>query len=299
MQQKTFSIIIPSYNRPDIIINAVKSALDQCTELSEVILVDDRSSTPVETVLVDIVDSRLKIIRNNKKQGGAAYARNIGVEAANNELVFFLDDDDVFFGNYIQYVLADHNLDHADYGFGKDCLDISKCQGKKNINAGFTLIKCSDHLKKRVAGVSTGFWIKRFKFLEINGFDTQQTIDEDTDLCVRLTISGSNCLVYKGYSTIRNYHSHEVSQLTKNTEKAIVLACYEKTFDKSVEQLAKSTNGVWYLGSRYIRRAVNMGAFKEAYNFCLKQQRKTLKYKLLFLFYKKKFSFSLKKLKVT
>ena len=299
LKQIGFSIVIPSHNRPKLILNAVQSALENCTLDSEVIVVDDRSDVPVENVLVSIGDSRLKVIRNNEMHGGAAHARNMGVKAAKYNLVFFLDDDDIFVENYIQYVIAELQVKDADYGFGKDCLNLVDCKSNTGINSGFVLVDSYDFLKKRIAGISTGFWVKRNIFLNILGFDLNQIIDEDTDLCVRFTLRGSKCLVYQGYATIRNYHSNNISQLTKNTELKIVLECYKRTFDKSAAALEKSTNGIWYLGSRYIRRATNASAFKEAYSFCITQEKTILKYKFLFLFYKKKISFFLKKLKIT
>ncbi len=299
MKETGFSIVIPSHNRPALILNAVQSALKNCTAHSEVIVVDDRSTILVADILHSITDSRLKIVRNNENYGGAAYARNIGVNVANYDLIFFLDDDDVFVENYINYVLTEPNLINADYGFGKDCLNLIDCKLNNKTNRGFNLVSSSDFLKKRIAGISTGFWVRRNAFMSIAGFDLDQIIDEDTDLCVRFTLNKYNCLVYQGYATIRNYHNHEILQLTKNTEIKIVLDCYEKTFDKSAEKLDESTQGIWYLGSRYIRRATNAGAFIEAYNFCIKQEKIILKYKLLLLFYKKKISFFIKQLKVT
>jgi glycosyltransferase involved in cell wall biosynthesis len=294
LKQIGFSIVIPSHNRPKLILNAVQSALENCTLDSEVIVVDDRSNIPVENVLVSIGDSRLKVIRNNELYGGAAHARNIGVEAAKYDLVFFLDDDDIFTRDYIQYVLAELQVRDADYGFGKDCLNLVDCKSNTGINSGFVLVDSNDFLKKRIAGISTGFWVKRNVFLNILGFDLNQIIDEDTDLCVRFTLRGSKCLVYQGYATIRNYHSNNISQLTKNTELKIVLECYKRTFDKSAAALEKSTNGVWYLGSRYIRRAINAGFIREAYSFCLIHKEPMFKYKFILFFCKKAISFFIK-----
>ena len=192
MKETGFSIVIPSHNRPALILNAVQSALKNCTAHSEVIVVDDRSTIPVADILHSITDSRLKIVRNNENYGGAAYARNIGVNVANYDLIFFLDDDDVFVENYINYVLTEPNLINADYGFGKDCLNLIDCKLNNKTNRGFNLVSSSDFLKKRIAGISTGFWVRRNAFMSIAGFDLDQIIDEDTDLCVRFTLNKYN-----------------------------------------------------------------------------------------------------------
>lgn len=302
MAEKQCSIIIPSHNRPALILNAVNSALANCTPDGEVIVVDDRSTIAVQDVLAGVSDKRLKVIRNTQAFGGAAYARNLGIAAASHELVFFLDDDDIFIENYIHHVLAEPTLDQADYGFGKDYLAADS--QSFNVNLGFELVNSKADLKKRLAGAGAGFWVRRQAFLALQGFDTQQVVDEDTDLCVRLTVVGANCLVYKGFATAvyRVFDPAKdiretIPQLTSITQEQIALACYQRTFDKSAAQLAPFTNGVWYLGERYIRRAVNAGYWQEAFAFCMRQQSWLMKCKMLLFYYKKRISFSIKRKK--
>ncbi len=83
------SIIIPTYNRPELLLRAVNSALAQTIENFEVIVVDDCSSTPVNLP----EDPHLRIIRLSENKGGSA-ARNIGTKAASGHWINFLDDDD-------------------------------------------------------------------------------------------------------------------------------------------------------------------------------------------------------------
>ncbi len=83
------SIIIPTYNRPQLLLRAVKSALAQTIEDFEVIVVDDCSSEPINLP----EHPRLQIISLPENQGGSA-ARNIGLKAARGHWINFLDDDD-------------------------------------------------------------------------------------------------------------------------------------------------------------------------------------------------------------
>ncbi|MBF2014289.1 MAG: glycosyltransferase [Rivularia sp. T60_A2020_040] len=89
MTNPLLSIIIPTHNRPQLVIRAVKSALEQTMENLEVIVVDDASQIPPELPQ----DSRLRMIRLPKPSGGAA-ARNVGTKAACSRWVTYLDDDD-------------------------------------------------------------------------------------------------------------------------------------------------------------------------------------------------------------
>ncbi len=89
MKDTLLSIIIPTYNRPKLLLRAVNSALAQTIEDFEVIVVDDCSSEPIDLP----EHPRLRIIRLPENKGGSA-ARNIGTKAAKGHWINFLDDDD-------------------------------------------------------------------------------------------------------------------------------------------------------------------------------------------------------------
>ncbi|MGF1542581.1 MAG: glycosyltransferase family 2 protein [Pleurocapsa sp.] len=89
MKDILLSIIIPTYNRPQLLLRAVNSALAQTIEDLEVIVVDDCSSESVNLP----EHPHLRIIRLPENKGGSA-ARNIGTQAAKGQWVTFLDDDD-------------------------------------------------------------------------------------------------------------------------------------------------------------------------------------------------------------
>jgi glycosyltransferase involved in cell wall biosynthesis/protein-L-isoaspartate O-methyltransferase len=79
--------------RPDWLLEAVRSALDQRGVDLELLVVDDGSDTPLEDVLGGIEDPRLRIVRLDHE--GASAARNAGVAAARGEFIRFVDADDV------------------------------------------------------------------------------------------------------------------------------------------------------------------------------------------------------------
>lgn len=88
------TVVIPHYEREHLP-ESVRSALDQTHEDVEVIVVDDHSSVPATERLAEVEDERLRVIRHEQNQNGAA-ARNTGIEAASGEYVAFLDDDDTW-----------------------------------------------------------------------------------------------------------------------------------------------------------------------------------------------------------
>lgn len=86
-----FTVIIPTYNRPQFIAEAVASVLSQSVGDLECLVIDDASST--RPVLPD--DPRVQVIRRADNGGGAA-ARNTGLRSARGRYVTFLDDDDLY-----------------------------------------------------------------------------------------------------------------------------------------------------------------------------------------------------------
>lgn len=90
------SVVIPVYNRADLIARAVQSALSQSYRSIEVIVVDDASTDGTGGVLAGLADPRLRCLEHPVNRGAAA-ARNTGVAAARGEYIAFLDSDDVWF----------------------------------------------------------------------------------------------------------------------------------------------------------------------------------------------------------
>jgi glycosyltransferase involved in cell wall biosynthesis len=91
MGASAVSVIIPTYNRAQIVARAVTSVLKQCESKDEVIVIDDGSNDDTEQVLKNY---RNEIKYHRVSNGGAGYARNIGLEMAKNEFIGFLDSDD-------------------------------------------------------------------------------------------------------------------------------------------------------------------------------------------------------------
>ncbi|WP_020396069.1 glycosyltransferase family 2 protein [Thiolinea disciformis] len=296
--KQAISIVIPTHNRPDFLLKAVESALENCSAQGEVIVVDDRSQIPAATLLMPLQDPRLKIIRNKNQHGGAAYARNLGAQHAHHEIVMFLDDDDTFFEGYIEALLNSAELAQADYGYGQ--ISFTKKEILSKPKEKFTLLTDNKKFRQYLSGTNGGYWVRRSTFLALGGFDTAQTVDEDTDLCVRFISAGAKCLVYHGLATLV-FHSNvsvpdqKITQLSFDTKAQTVLSCYKRTYEKAAPQFSPSSEAAWYLTSRYVRRAVRAGAQREALAFCLAQHSAILKLRLLAFYHKKRISQVLRK----
>lgn len=97
----TISVIIPTYNRADVLGRAIDSVLNQTYEDYEIIIVDDCSDDNTKEVVRKFDDGRIKFIRHENNKGGAA-ARNTGIAAARGKYIAFLDSDDEWVPNKLQ-----------------------------------------------------------------------------------------------------------------------------------------------------------------------------------------------------
>ncbi len=86
------SVVIPTYNRVQMVGEAVQSALDQSYPHVEVIVVDDGSTDGTEALLRREFGDRIRYLR--QENSGRSRARNRGIEAATGDAFIFLDSDD-------------------------------------------------------------------------------------------------------------------------------------------------------------------------------------------------------------
>src|ERR1700737_4457090 len=87
------SVIIPTYNRAELLRSAIISVLTQIFQDFEVIVVDDASRDNTQNVVHSFNDRRIRYIRNGMNKGDAV-ARNVGITNSSCEYIAFLDDDD-------------------------------------------------------------------------------------------------------------------------------------------------------------------------------------------------------------
>jgi len=96
----TFSVIIPTHNRPEKILRAVKAVLNQTYKHWELIVIDD-GSNPMPEAIYKIRDPRLRIIRQSVRHH-KLIARNMGMKIAINSWICSGDDDDYHIPTYLE-----------------------------------------------------------------------------------------------------------------------------------------------------------------------------------------------------
>lgn len=97
------SVIIPTYNRPDMLPNTLRSILAQSYPNIEIILVND-ASEGVKKLVKEVAPKAIYIRHECNK--GLAGARNTGIRHASGKYIAYLDDDDIFYPQHVEILVT-------------------------------------------------------------------------------------------------------------------------------------------------------------------------------------------------
>jgi glycosyltransferase involved in cell wall biosynthesis len=96
MPEPLVTVVIPTFRREEMVVEAARSALAQRDVAVEVIVVDDSADGSAEGGFSAIGEPRVRYVRRATPSGGRpALARNEGLALARGKYVHFLDDDDL------------------------------------------------------------------------------------------------------------------------------------------------------------------------------------------------------------
>ena len=99
------SIIMPSYNTAEYIVDSITSVLSQTYKNWELLIVDDCSTDGTDEILKAINDIRIKYYKNSRNLG-AAVSRNKALQEAKGQWIAFLDSDDLWMPEKLEKQIA-------------------------------------------------------------------------------------------------------------------------------------------------------------------------------------------------
>lgn len=163
------SIIIPTYNVEKYITQTLNSVINQTLTDIEIIIIDDKSTDDTLLIIENyaLADKRIRLFlnSNNYKQG---YSRNLGIEKATGDYIFFLDGDDYIQINAIEKLYNKITQDNA---------DITICTWNK-INDKNNKISFNNYSK--LQNIPTELNDKTFNWIDIkDNFFKQTTVPWD------------------------------------------------------------------------------------------------------------------------
>lgn len=196
--QPVVSIIIPAFNRANLVGETLESVRRQTFADWEAVVVDDGSTDGTKEAVARRAASepRIRILSRERQPKGAAACRNIGLAAARGEFVIFLDSDDLIEPGCLQRRTAAMLENPA--------VDVAVFQGVifKNI-PGDTDIVWNDldvepdlcrFLRGDSVWQTTGPVWRKSSLQALGGFDEQLACWQDMEMHIRAMLAGLNYL---------------------------------------------------------------------------------------------------------
>jgi glycosyltransferase involved in cell wall biosynthesis len=90
------SIVIPTYERANLLKIALEHVIHQTYENWEAIVIDNHSKDNTDKIVLDFSDNRIKLVKIHN-HGSIAKSRNMGINLSKGEWIAFLDSDDVWY----------------------------------------------------------------------------------------------------------------------------------------------------------------------------------------------------------
>ena len=114
-EKALISVIIPIYNRADVLHRSVESILNQSYQNFELLLIDDGSTDRSYALCLDYAkkDPRIRVF--HKENGGVSSARNMGLMNCRGDYIYFLDSDDIASPHTLEKLYGDLIRYQADY----------------------------------------------------------------------------------------------------------------------------------------------------------------------------------------
>jgi len=100
-----FSIIIPVFNRAEVILRVINSCLSQSFADIEVIVIDDGSIDETVNMVRRLTDLRVRLIQHEENKGVCA-ARNTGARNSRGEWLLLIDSDDEFLPDALSQIFS-------------------------------------------------------------------------------------------------------------------------------------------------------------------------------------------------
>lgn len=192
MEKTKVSVIMPTYNRADIMMRAVSSVLNQTYTNLELIIVDDSSQDNTEQIIQALEDKRIIYIKNSRNRGGN-YSRNRGVEIANGEYIAFQDSDDYWEKRKLEIQMA--RILRAEPQVGMICCGFFRHWGVETGEIEYfpsgdvqTCIEKGETLKRLLIGnfITTPCMLLRKSAIKaIGGFDESLPRLQDWEFAIR------------------------------------------------------------------------------------------------------------------
>lgn len=236
------SIIIPTYNKSELISETLDSLLNQTYENWEALIVDDHSTDNTQEIVAHYLKKDVRFqyhLRPKERPKNANSCRNYGFEISKGDYIIFLDSDDLLIPDCLNSRINSFDTDTdfvvADTGFYKN----QKFYPKKT-NKDPNLSKSENYLKmflgyKLPWTIMSPMW-KR-EIVENHRFDENLFRMQDIDFHIRILLDKEWNI--KRIHQIDNYYRIEDEKLTSPNHIKDVIASFGYFINKYASLLPK------------------------------------------------------------
>ncbi|ANU22557.1 glycosyltransferase family 2 protein [Planococcus donghaensis] len=233
------SVIIPTFNRSELLKKALKSLEKQSHQNLEIIIIDDFSTDDTADVVAEMTDDRIIYLKHEVNKGGSE-ARNTGLKRATGNFIGFLDSDDQWLPDKIEKQLEKFSED-SDVGVvytGVQVVNENK-QPTRKIVPEYRGDILSKLLEFNYIDTTSSVLVRKEVLDQVKGFDASLPSCQDWDLYIRLAQVTKFDFVKE--SLVLFYH-HSGERITTNKTSVLNghLSIFEK-YKKLAMQQRKST----------------------------------------------------------
>lgn len=194
------SVIMPVFNRQDVVLEAINSVLTQSYKNIELVIIDDCSTDNSVKVIKSVNDSRITLLQN-KENKGCSYSRNYGVQHSHGDYIFYLDSDNTWDPRYIKVMMGafKHIFDSQALYCGQYLFkgNNEKCYAVRYASFNRSLLENRNYIDLNC------FCHTRKAFDAVGGFDNNLQRLVDYDLILRMS---DNFDIYSVPVLLSNYY---------------------------------------------------------------------------------------------
>jgi glycosyltransferase involved in cell wall biosynthesis len=189
--QPAVSIVLPSYQRGDLIGRAIRSVLAQTYSDFELVVIDDGSTDDTAAVVAQFLDPRLRFVRYDVNRGAAA-ARNAGIRETRAPFVAFQDSDDEWLPHKLERHMQAFATCPANVGVVYSDMQRILCDGRTEyhrspaLRPGVLLDPTTRFYQVCGLGIQSTV-IRRASLAGVGGFNEEFPALEDLELFIRLS----------------------------------------------------------------------------------------------------------------
>lgn len=230
MTEFFFTVIVPTYNRSELLRQTLKSLEQQNFKNFEVFILDDASTDDTYKVFDEFKDLKGWYFVRFSKNRGQAYLRNFAIKLSSGRWITFLDSDDIWLPDRLSkfYEKINH-LDDNDIGFifsngyilHENVITGTFFGNRINIPRG----KLEPYMaisNKWLPYVTTNVVIPKSVFYNVGFFRTDMSHLEDMELYVRILKKYKVDYISEPLSVYRiQYYNGKEKSLTQKWEKGI------------------------------------------------------------------------------